>query len=135
MNALPGFDRYIQAPYADDDTSAGEKLDAMQADMVRHDTDPVVQLIVALADDLSEPVESINQVIVAAYAHYGKIQSKLSEWDIALSDAMWSDGPAKTHILELCRSGADDAELGRLIRMHARAAMADACIQVGEDVL
>jgi hypothetical protein len=135
MNALPGFDSYIQAPYADDDTSAGEKLDAMQADMVRHDTDPVVQLIVALADDLSEPVDSINQVIVAADAHYGKIQSKLSEWDIALSDAMWSDGPAKTHILELCRSGADDAELGRLIRMHARAGIADACIQIGEDVL
>jgi hypothetical protein len=135
MNALTAHDAWLQAPYADDDTSAGEKLDAKQADMVRHDTDPVVQMIVALADDLSEPVESINQVIVAADAHYGKIQSKLSEWDIALSDAMWSDGPAKTHILELCRSGADDAELGRLIRMHARAGIADACIQIGEDVL
>ena len=132
MNFAQAQSRYDNSLPPDNDTTPGEKLDAFLAEQVRTSLDPMDRLIAQYADALLESVESINQVIVVAHSNALRRMDDLGEWDIALSDGMWEDNARTIKVRELCMTGADDCQLGRLIREVAQEAFAKRCVSDAE---
>lgn len=116
----------------DNDTSASERRDAFLAEQVRTSLDPMDRLIAQHADALLESVESINQIIVEANRLKLRRMDDLNEWDIALSDGLYEDNDHTIKVRELCMTGADDCQLGKLIREVAREAFAQRCVSNAE---
>ncbi len=132
MNFAQAQSRHDAMLPPDNDTTPGEKLDALLAEQVRTSLDPMDKLIAQYADALLESVESINQVIVVAHSIKLRRMDDLGEWDIALSDGMWEDSARTIKVRELCKTGADDCQLGKLIREVAREAFAKRCVSDAE---
>lgn len=132
MNFAQAQSRYDNSLPPDNDTSAGEARDAFLAEQVRTSLDPMDRLIAQYTDALLESVESINQVLVVAHGIKDRRSDDLGEWDIALSDGMWEDNARTIKVRELCKTGADDCQLGKLIREVAREAFAKRCVSDAE---
>ena len=115
------------------DTSAGERRDAFLSDQIRTSLDPLDRLIVQQADALKENVESTNQIIVAAHRIKLRRMDDLNEWDVALSDGMFDDNERTYQVRELCKTGVDDCQLGKLIREVTMEAFAQRCVSAAED--
>src|SRR5574340_176960 len=90
------------------------------------------KIIVKHAEALLESVESINQIIVVAHGIKDRRADDPGEWDIALSDGMYEDNARTIKVRELCMTGADDCQLGKLIREVAREAFAQRCVSNAE---
>lgn len=132
MNFAQAQSRYDNSLPPDNDTTPGEKLDALLAEQVRTSLDPMDRLIAQYADALLESVEAINLVIIAAHNTKLRRGGSLDEWDIALSDGMYEDNASTFAIRELCMTGADDCQLGKLIRKVAQEAFAKRCVSDAE---
>lgn len=117
----------------DHDTSAGERRDAYLAEQIRTSLDPLDQLIVQQADALPESFESINLILLAAHGWKLRWVNNLAEWDVALSDGMFGDNERTNQVRELCKTGTDDCQLGKLIREVAMQAFARRCVSAAED--
>jgi hypothetical protein len=116
----------------DNDMSDSELRDAYLADLIRTSLDPMDRLIVQQADALLESVESINQIIIAAHGKKMRWMDDLAAWDFALSDGMCTDDERTNQVLELCKTGADDCQLGKLIREVTVEAFAARCVSAAE---
>lgn len=132
MNRAQAQERHDNSLPPDNDTSAAEARDAFLAEQVRTSLDPMDKLIVKHADALLESVESINLIIIAAHDNKQQWMGDLNEWDIALSDGMSEDNERTITIRELCMTGADDCQLGKLIREVAQEAFAKRCVSAAE---
>lgn len=132
MNLAQAQSRHDNSLPPDNDTSASEARDAFLAERVRTSLDPMDKLIAQHADALLESVESINQIIIAAHDNKQQWMGDLDEWDIALSDGMSEDNERTFKIRELCMTGADDCQLGKLIREVAQEAFAKRCVSDAE---
>jgi hypothetical protein len=115
------------------DTSASERRDAFLADQIRTSLDPMDRLIVKHADALNESVEAINQIIVEANWTWRRRTEWADEWDIALSDGMSPRNDRTLAICELLKTGADDCQLGKLIREVTMDSFAERCVSAAED--
>ena len=132
MNLAQAQSHHDNSLPPDNDTTPGEKLDAFLAEQVRTSLDPMDRLIAQYADALLESVEAINQIIVVAHDYKQRRVDELGEWDLALSDGMWEDNVRTIKVRELCMTGADDCQLGKLIREVAREAFAKRCVSDAE---
>ena len=117
----------------DHDTSAGERRNAYLAEQIRTSLDPLDRLIVQQADALTESVESINQIIIEASRNRWWRGGYLDEWGIALSDGMSPCNDRTFAICELLKTGADDCQLGKLIREVTMESFAERCVSTAED--
>lgn len=132
MNLTQAQSRYDNSLPPDNDTSASEARDAFLAEQVRTSLDPMDRLIVKHADALLESVESINQIIIQAHANRWRWMGELNEWDVSISDGMCEDNARTIKVRELCMTGADDCQLGKLIREVAQEAFAKRCVSDAE---
>lgn len=132
MNLTQAQSRHDNMLPPDNDTSVGERLDAFLAEQVRTSLDPMDRLIAQHADALLESVESINQIVIEAHRIKLRRMDDLNEWDIALSDGMYEDNDRTIKVRELCMTGADDCQLGKLIREVAQEAFAKRCVSNAE---
>lgn len=132
MNFAQAQSRHDNMLPPDNDTSAAEARDAFLAEQVRTSLDPMDQLIVKHADALLESVESINLIIIYAHGYKSRRTMNLDEWDMALSDGMCEDNERTIKVRELCMTGADDCQLGKLIREVAQEAFAQRCVSDAE---
>lgn len=132
MNFAQAQSQYDNMLPPDNDTSASEARDAFLAEQVRTSLDPMDRLIAQHADALLESVESINQIIVEAHRLKLRRMDDLNEWDIALSDGLYEDNARTFKVRELCMTGADDCQLGKLIREVAQEAFAKRCVSNAE---
>ena len=117
----------------DNDTSASERRDALLAEQIRTSLNPMDRLIVEHADALKENFESTNQIIVAAHRIKLRRMDDLNDWDIALSDGMFNDNERTHQVRELCKTGVDDCQLGKLIREVTMDSFAARCVSAAED--
>lgn len=116
----------------DNDTAAGEARDALDAEFIRTSLDPMDRRISRLADALHESQETINLILIAAYGYKLRRMDDLAEWDTAQSDSMCAAGERPNNILALCRTGADDCALGRLVREGTQETFAQRCVDTAE---
>ena len=116
----------------DHDTSAGERRDACLAEQIRTSLGAMDRLIVQQADALKERDEATNQIIIAAHGNKLRWVNDPNEWDVAISDGMWDDNERTNKVRELCKTGADDCQLGKLIREVAMEAFAQRCVSAAE---
>lgn len=132
MNFAQAQSRHDNMLPPDNDTSASEARDAFLAEQVRTSLDPMDRLITQHADALLESVEAINQILVVARSIKLLWMDDLGEWDIALSDGLYEDNARTLKVRELCMTGADDCQLGKLIREVAQEAFAKRCVSDAE---
>ena len=132
MNFAQAQSRHDNSLPPDNDTSASEARDALLAERVRTSLDPMDKLIAQYADALLESVETINQIIIKAGFNKWRWRGSLDAWDMALADGMSEDNERTITIRELCMTGADDCQLGKLIREVAQEAFAKRCVSDAE---
>lgn len=132
MNLAQAQSRHDNSLPPDNDNSASEARDAFMAEQIRTSLDPMDRLITEHADALRESVETTNQIIVLAHLNKRRWMGGLDEWDIALSDGMYEDNARTIKIRELCVTGADDCQLGKLIREVTHEAFAKRCVSNAE---
>jgi hypothetical protein len=132
MNFGQAQSRYDSMLPPDRDTSASEARDAFMAEQVRTSLDPLDRLIVQHADALKERPEATNAIILVAHSQKLRRMDDLNEWDIAISDGMYPDNARTTAVRNLCKTGADDAQLGKLIREVALEAFVQRCVDEAE---
>jgi hypothetical protein len=132
MNLAQAQARHDAMLPPDNDTSASERRDAFLADQIRTSLDPMDRLIVQQADALTESVESINQIIIVAHGRKLRWMDDLAAWDFALSDGMYADDARTNQVRDLCKTGADDCQLGKLIREVTVEAFAARCVSAAE---
>ena len=133
MNFAQAQARHDNSLPPDNDTSSSERRDAFLADQIRTSLDPMDRLIVQQADALKENVESTNQIIIAAHRIKLRRMDDLNDWDIALSDGMFNDNERTYQVRELCKTGVDDCQLGKLIREVTMESFAERCVSAAED--
>ena len=133
MNFTQAQARHDNSLPPGNDTSASERRGAFLADQIRTSLDPMDRLIVQQADVLKESVETINQIIIAASRNRWWRGGYLDEWGIALSGGMSPRNDRTFAICELLKTGADDCQLGKLIREVTMEAFAQRCVSAAED--
>lgn len=138
MNARPISFATAQARYegtmpSDQDTAASEARDALDAEHIRTSPDAMDQRITKLADALHESPETINQVLIVAYANKLRRFDDLTEWDAAHADGMWVTDERTNTIRKLSKTGADHCQLGKLLHEVTHEAFAKRCVDDAEN--